>query len=49
VRIAFSYQTFNENGDLLNEAYTLLVFVHAQTHKPLPIPAMVINQLTMKI
>ncbi|MEY4286201.1 MAG: hypothetical protein RL511_274 [Bacteroidota bacterium] len=49
VRIAFSYQTFNEKGELLNEAYTLLVFVHAQTHKPLPIPATVINHLTTNI
>lgn len=45
VRIAFRYQTFNENDDLLNEAYTLLVFINAATHKPLPIPITVINQL----
>ena len=33
------YKTFNEEGVLLNEAYTLLVFVNAATQKPIPAPA----------
>ena len=46
VRIAFEYQTFNEAGVLLNEAYTLLIFVSANSHKPLPIPEQMLNLLS---
>jgi acyl-CoA thioester hydrolase len=46
VRIAFEYQTFNEAGVLLNEAYTLLIFVSATSHKPLPIPEQMLNLLS---
>jgi acyl-CoA thioester hydrolase len=46
VRIAFSYKTYNEAGDLLNEAYTLLVFVSAETQKPMAIPAAILEQLS---
>lgn len=46
VRIGFSYQTYNDDGQLLNEAYTLLVFVNAQTQKPMPIPEFIYAQLT---
>jgi acyl-CoA thioesterase FadM len=44
VRIAFEYKTYNEGGVLLNEAYTLLVFVSAETQKPIAIPAAILNQ-----
>lgn len=46
VRIAFEYKTFNEAGVLLNEAYTLLIFVSATSHKPLPIPEQMLNLLS---
>jgi acyl-CoA thioester hydrolase len=49
VRIAFSYKTYNEVGDLLNEAYTLLVFVSADTQKPMAIPTAILEQLSEKI
>lgn len=49
VRIAFTYKTYNEAGVLLNEAYTLLVFVSAETQKPMAIPASIIEQLSEKI
>jgi acyl-CoA thioester hydrolase len=49
VRIAFTYKTYNEAGVLLNEAYTLLVFVSAETQKPMAIPAAIIEQLSQKI
>jgi acyl-CoA thioester hydrolase len=45
VRITFVYQTFNEAGDLLNEATTQLVFVNAETQKPMPIPENILQQL----
>ena len=38
VRIHFSYQTFNKNGDLLNEAEITLVFVSTKTQKPVKLP-----------
>lgn len=43
VRIGFEYKTFNEEGVLLNEAYTLLVFVSAATQKPIAAPAEFLN------
>ena len=46
VRIAFEYKTYNELGVLLNEAYTLLVFLSAQTQKPIAIPAAILEQLS---
>lgn len=45
VRIGFSYKTYSDAGQLLNEAYTLLVFVNAQTQKPIPIPEFIFEQL----
>lgn len=38
VRIHFSYQTFNKENELLNEAETTLVFVDTKTQKPVAIP-----------
>ena len=46
VRIGFEYKTYNEEGVLLNEAYTLLVFVNAATQKPIPAPADFLNLIT---
>ena len=45
VRITFAYQTFNEAGELLNEATTQLVFVNAETQKPMAIPENILQQL----
>jgi acyl-CoA thioester hydrolase len=47
VRIGFTYQTYNKEGQLLNEAYTLLVFVNAATQKPMAIPTEIYNRLTL--
>jgi acyl-CoA thioester hydrolase len=47
VRIGFEYKTYNEEGVLLNEAYTLLVFVSAATQKPIPAPAEFLNIITI--
>lgn len=33
-RIRFDYKTFNEAGELLNEAFTTLVFVDSESKKP---------------
>lgn len=45
VRIAFAYQTYNEQGTLLNEATTELVFVQASSQKPIAIPTFISEQL----
>jgi acyl-CoA thioester hydrolase len=45
VRIAFVYQTYNEQGTLLNEATTELVFVLAASLKPMAIPTFILDQL----
>jgi len=37
-RIYFTYKTFNQNGDLLNEASSTLVFVNKNTKKPTVAP-----------
>lgn len=46
VRIGFEYKTYNEEGVLLNEAYTLLVFMSGVTQKPIPAPAEFLNLIT---
>lgn len=38
VRIHFSYKTFNQIGELLNEAEITLVFVNTKTQKPVKLP-----------
>ena len=38
VRFNFNYKTYNEKGDLLNTAFTQLVFVNKETGRPMPIP-----------
>jgi acyl-CoA thioester hydrolase len=42
-RITFQYEVWNEEGVLLNDAETTLVFVDAKSMKPIPIPTFVIN------
>lgn len=42
-RIAFHYRTFNQNGELLNEATTELCFVDAITHRPMRAPERMID------
>ncbi len=48
VRIGFNYCTYNEDGVLLNEAHTLLVFIRASTQKPIPIPSDILENLIHK-
>jgi len=38
IRFHFTFQTFNKNGELLNEAEITLVFVNKKTQKPVLIP-----------
>jgi acyl-CoA thioester hydrolase len=38
VRFDFYYETFNEKGELLNTAFTQLVFVNKSTGRPMLIP-----------
>lgn len=38
VRFSFNYETYNKAGDLLNTAFTQLVFVNKATGKPMVIP-----------
>lgn len=44
-RIYFQYEVWNEEGILLNDAETTLVFVDANSMKPIPIPTFVLNIL----
>lgn len=44
-RIYFQYEVWNEDGVLLNDAETTLVFVDANSMKPIPIPTFVLNIL----
>ena len=45
VRIAFDYETFNESGELLNEARTELVFLKKETMRPSRVPDELIRKL----
>jgi len=38
IRFRFYYETYNESGELLNTAFTELVFVNKQTGRPMVIP-----------
>ena len=38
IRFKFYYETYNEDGDLLNTAFTELVFVNKETGRPMVIP-----------
>lgn len=44
-RITFSYKTFNESGEQLNQAMTTLVFVDVKTQKPINPPAHLVKLL----
>jgi len=43
-RINFQYKTFNENGVLLNNAFTNLAFISAETKRPVDPPEMLISK-----
>ena len=49
VRINFEYETYNEKGDLLNEAETTLVFIDKATNKPCAAPGSFIEKLKRHI
>ena len=44
-RIVFNYEVFNEKQDLLNRGETTLVFMKADTKKPVPIPAFLAEKM----
>jgi acyl-CoA thioester hydrolase len=44
-RMYFQYEVWNEDGVLLNDAETTLVFVDGNSMKPIPIPTFVLNIL----
>lgn len=45
VKFEFKYETYNSNGEKLNEAKTTLVFVRKDTMKPTKIPSYIENKL----
>ena len=45
IKIIFDYETFNEDGALLNTGVVVLVFVNSETGKPCPAPAIIMNKL----
>ena len=45
VKIEFDYEIFNENGDLLVEANTVLAFLDIQTKKPIKCPEYLLKKL----
>jgi acyl-CoA thioester hydrolase len=45
VKIMFVYETFNEDGNLINTGEVVLVFVNRNTAKPCPAPAIIMNKL----
>lgn len=45
-RIHFTYETFNEKGDLLNKAETTLVFINKDTMRPCIAPQYFTEKLT---
>lgn len=44
-RIEFDYDIFNENGDLLVNANTVLAFIDSRTKKPIRCPAYILEKL----
>lgn len=48
-RINFEYETYNENGELLNKGETTLVFIDAKTNKPCAAPQFFIEKLNRYI
>ncbi|WP_373058693.1 acyl-CoA thioesterase [Zunongwangia sp. H14] len=45
VRISFEYSIFNEQGELLTTAYTVLVFMDSKSKKPVRCPALILEKL----
>lgn len=45
VRIEFDYEIFNEKGEQLIEANTVLVFIDMKTKKPMRCPEYLLEQL----
>ena len=48
-KIEFNYEIFNEKGELLSTANTILVFVDAKTFRPVRCPEKVLNLIKNKI
>jgi len=44
-KIVFDYETFNEDGDLLNTSEVVLVFVNKETGKPCFPPEIIMSKL----
>lgn len=38
IRIQFDYNIYNESGKKINEGYTILCFIDAETRKPIRVP-----------
>lgn len=47
-RIKFNYETYNEKGELLNEAHTTLVFVNRDTGRPTKAPEGLLKAMQQK-
>ena|SRR3990172_1339050 len=45
VRLKFEYETYNEEGKLLNKAETTLVFIDMRTKKPCAAPGYIVEKL----
>lgn len=45
IKIEFSYEIYNQNGDLLTTAETTLAFINMQTNKPMRCPEYIIEKL----
>ena len=46
VRIEFDYKIFNENGELLVEAYTSLAFINMATKRPVMCPDYLLDRIS---
>jgi acyl-CoA thioester hydrolase len=44
-KITFDYDIYNQKGELLNTANTVLVFINIATNKPCPAPASFIEKI----
>ena len=44
-KISFDYEVYNQKGELLNTANTVLVFINIATNKPCPAPALFIEKI----
>ncbi|MEE4259871.1 MAG: thioesterase family protein [Bacteroidales bacterium] len=46
-RMKFSHKIFNQNHDLVNEAFTTVAFVDNNTRKPLRVPETILHKLEL--